>query len=136
MLKLISETGDGGMGLAGLGGGAGLDGGTRLNRLTQQVGGQVGDPLQVESVKKLEGENQLLQLHLTVHSGEDAGAAGHRQIRILVGEISSLHRDVTVVSKVEAVNRLVPVSFLLRLVLDQNAYPRCDPQSFLKVPRI
>jgi hypothetical protein len=67
------------------------------------------------------GEYDLLQLHLPVRALKDPGAAGHRQVRVLVGQVRSLHRYVTVVPEVEGVDRLVPVTFLLRFVFDQNA---------------
>jgi hypothetical protein len=133
---LISEISNGGLRLTSLSGRARLNSWIGLHRLPKKLFGQVSNTLQIKCVEKLEGENNLLQLHLSVHPLKDPRTTSHSQTRILEGQIGSLHRYVTVVPEVEAVDRLVPVPFLLRFVFDQNAYSRCDPRPFLQVSGI
>ena len=132
----VGEVGNAGMWLGSLCSGRGLDGRTRWDGLTQQLGWQLTDPFEIEGVEELEGEDELLKLDLAVHPFEHARPARNGQIRILVRKIRSLYGYVTVVSKVEAVDGLVTVPFLLRHVLDENADTGRYSQTLLKVPMI
>ena len=124
------------MGLTGLSGWRWLHIGRRGDRLPQEIRRQLLDALQVKGVEELEGENNLLKLNLTVGPFEDSGTTGDGQIRILVGQVRPLHRYVTIVSEIEAVYGLVPVSFLPWNILYQHAYPRCYSQPLLQVSRV
>lgn len=109
------------MGLQGLGIWAGLNSWAGLNGLAEELLREVLDALEVESVEELEREHNLVELDLAGGPLKDAGAAGDGEICVLVRQIRALNGNVTVVSEVETVDGLVSVSFLLRLVLDQNA---------------
>jgi hypothetical protein len=133
---LISEISNGGLRLTSLSGRARLNSWIGLHRLPKKLFGQVSNTLQIKCVEKLEGENNLLQLHLSVHPLKDPRTTSHSQTRILVGQIGSLHRYVTVVPEVKAEYGLVPVTFLFRSVLNQNAHACCYSQPFLQVSGI
>lgn len=124
------------MWLGGLCCGRGLDIRTRWDGLPQQLGGQLSDPFEVEGVEELEGEDDLLQLHLSVRPFEHARPSRHGQIRILVRKIRPLYGNVTVVPEVEAVYGLVTVPLLLRHMLYQHADAGRYTQPLLKVPVI
>lgn len=117
----VSKVGKGGVGLASLGRSDGLDAEVWLDGLDNKLLGKVLDALEVKRVEEFKGENNLLKLHLAIRPLEHPRSACHRQVRILVRQIRSLHRYVTVVPEVKAVYRLVPVAFLFRLVFYQNA---------------
>ena len=61
---------------------AGLNRWAGLNMGTEKLLRQVLDSLQVKSVEKLEGEDELLQLHLAVGPFEDATPTGHSQVSV------------------------------------------------------
>jgi hypothetical protein len=108
-----------------------------IHWLSKELTGEVPlNPLEVKCVEKLDGENKLLQLHLTVSTLEDPRPASHGQIRVLIGQIGSLHRNVTVVSEVEAVDGLITITFLSWFVFDQNAYSSSYSKSFFQVPTV
>ena len=132
----VGEVGNAGIWLGSLCSGRGLNSRTRWDGLTQQLGWQLTDPFEIESVEELEGEDELLKLDLAVHPFEDTRSACNGQIRILVRKIRSLYGYVTVVPKVEAVDGLVTVPFLLRHVLDQHTDAGRDTYSLLKVSMI
>ena len=77
-----------------------------------------------------------MELDLAVGALEDARPAGDRQVRLLVGQVRALHRDVAVVAEVEAVDGLVPVAVPVRDVLDQHADPRRDPQPLVQAAAV
>jgi hypothetical protein len=133
--SIISSVGvvvEGCVRLGGPGGGGGLDGGRRRDGRAEQVPGQVRDAPEVEGVEDLEGEDDLVELDLAVDALEDAGAAGDRQVRLLVGQVRALHRDVAVVSEVEAVDGLVAVAVAVGDVLDEHADARGDAQPLVQ----
>ncbi|KAM1009963.1 hypothetical protein ACFX2C_045493 [Malus domestica] len=122
------------MGLTGLGSRAGLHARAGLHNLhICKLLRQILNPLQIKCVQNLEGEQNLVQLHLPVHPFENPRPTSHSQIRVLVSQVRPLNRHVAVVPEIEAVNCLVSISFLLRLVFDQNADSRRYPQPFLKI---
>lgn len=131
-IRSVGVVADAGVRRGGLGGGGGLDGGGGRDGRAEQVPGQVRDALEVEGVEDLEGEDDLVELHLAVDALEDARPAGDRQVRLLVGQVRALHRDVAVVAEVEAVDGLVPVAVAVGDVLDQHADPRRDPQPLVQ----
>jgi len=45
---------------------------------------------QVKRVVQLEGENELMQLHLAIAAGEDSRASRDGQVGVLVGDVSPL----------------------------------------------
>lgn len=124
------------MRLAGLGCRRRLHGGRGGHGLAEQLLGQLRDALQVESVEELEGEDDLVQLHLPGRPLEDAGPAGDGQVSVLVCQVRPLHRYLAVVAEVEAKYSFVPVTILLWYMLDQDADPRRDPQPLLKIATI
>lgn len=136
ILLLIGKIRERGSGLTSLGRGGGLRRGRWQHSLAQKLRREVRYALEVESVEELEREDDLLELHLAIHPLEYTGSTSHRQIRVLVRQVRPLHRDVAVVAKVEAVDGLVPVAFLLRLVLDQYAYSGGYAGPFLQVPGV
>ena len=71
---------------------AGLNRWAVLNMGTEKLLRQVLDSLQVKSVEKLEGEDELLQLHLVVGPFEDATPTGHSQVSVFIGQVLPLHR--------------------------------------------
>lgn len=104
--------------------------------LSHQLLRQLFDPLEIKGVEKLERENNLLQLNLPGNPLKDSRPTSHRQISVLVGQIRPLHRYVTVVSEVEAVNRFVAIALLFWIVLDQNADTSCYSNAFLQVSTV
>jgi hypothetical protein len=112
----------------------GLDGGRGRHGRAEQFLWQVGDALEVQGVEDLEGEDDLVELDLAVGALEDAGAASDGEVRLLVGQVRTLHGDVAVVAQVEAVDGLVPVAVALRHVLDQEADPGRHAQALVKAP--
>jgi hypothetical protein len=123
---------DAGVRLGGPGGGRGLDGGGGRDGRAEQVPGQVRDAPEVEGVEDLEGEYDLVELDLAVGALEDAGAARDGQVRLLVGQVRALHRDVAVVAEVEAVDGLVPVAVAVGDVLDEHADAGGDAQPLVQ----
>lgn len=125
------------MRLTGLGSRARFNTWVGIHWLSKELTGEVLlNALEVKCVEKLEGENKLLQLHLTVSTLEDPRPASHGQIRVLVGQIGSLHRNVTVISEVQAVDGLITITFLFWFVFDQNAYSSSYSNSFFQVPTV
>ena len=124
------------MGRGGPGCGRRLCGGRRRDRIAEELLRQIRDPLELKCVEELKGEDDLLQFDLAVDAFEDARATGDCKIRFLVCQVRPLHRNVAVVTEIEAVYRLVSVSIALRHVLDQDTEPCCDPQPLLQVPMV
>lgn len=108
----------------------------RLNWLPKQLLRQVLNTLQIECVKQLEREHKLLQLNLPINPFKNAWPTSHSQICVFICQIGSLHWYVAIITKVEAVDGLIPVTFLFWIVLDQHTDSCCYPNSFLQVSRI
>lgn len=122
------------MGLQGLGLWAGLNSWAGFNGLTEKLLWKVLDAPEVESVEDLEGEHNLVKLDLADDTLEDAGATGDGKVRVLIGQIRSLNGNMAIIAEVEAEDGLVSVTFLLRLVLDQNADTCRDAHALLHTP--
>lgn len=88
--------------------------------------------LQVERVEELEGEDDLVQLRLTVAAREDPRASRDREVRVLVCDVWPLNGDVAVVAEVERVQGFVAITVLLVAVRDQRAETRRDSQPSLQ----
>jgi len=118
---LVGEVGCTVGGVAFLGLLACLHSGRRLHSFLRQGCRKLFDALQVKRVVQLEGENELLQLHLAIAAGEDSRASRDGQVGVLVGDVSPLHGDMAVVAEVETVQGLIPIAILLGVVRDESA---------------
>lgn len=132
--ELVGEIRHSGLGFTSLSSRAGLNTRVWFHKLhRRKLLRQVLNPLQVKSVQDLEREHNLVQLHMPVHPFEDPRTTSHRQAGVLVSQVGSLDRNVTIVPEIEAVHGLVSVTFLFRLAFDQNAQTSRYPQAFLKI---
>lgn len=132
--ELVGEIRHSGLGFTSLSSRAGLNTRAWFHKLHgRKLLGQVLNPLQVKSVQDLEWEHNLVQLHMPIHSFEDPRTTSHRQAGVLVSQVGSLDRNVTIVPEIEAVHGLVSVTFFFRLAFYQNAQASRYPQAFLKI---
>ena len=110
-----------------------LDGDGGRNRLPPQLRRQILNPIQIKGVKQLIRKDDLMQLDLPGHALKNSTSPGDGQQGVLISQVSALHRHVPVIAKVEAVDGLVAVAFLLGNVLDEDAYPCRYANALLEV---
>ena len=88
-----------------------------VNRLAKQLFWEFTNSLQIESVENLKGEDDLVEPNLTGDAFKNARPTSNSQIRVLVSQVRSLHRYVTVVSEVKAEDGLVAITFQFGFML-------------------
>jgi hypothetical protein len=103
----------------------------RWNWCLSELRGEFMDIKQVELIEKLGGE-QGFAFHYSSCSCEDPSSSGHSHHTITIWCIWALNWDMAMFSKVGTELAFIAVSIKFRNVLNHDAHPCCDTQSFLQ----